>query len=102
MDNLLPIFPLNLVVFPGEKLNLHIFEPRYIQLIQQINESGKSFGIPPYLKGVMSTVGTEMLLTSIEKTYDNGNMDVKTVGISVFSINQIYDQSNSSRSCCTH
>lgn len=92
MDNLLPIFPLNLVVYPGEKLNLHIFEDRYIQLIEQINDSGKSFGIPPYLNGIMSDVGTEMLLTSIEKIYDNGNMDIKTVGISVFNINQTYDQ----------
>ncbi|RZK88875.1 MAG: peptidase, partial [Hymenobacter sp.] len=31
---LLPLFPLNLVAFPGEKLNLHIFEPRYRELVR--------------------------------------------------------------------
>ena len=33
MARFLPLFPLNIVVFPGEKLNLHIFEPRYKKLI---------------------------------------------------------------------
>ena len=44
-----PLFPLNIVAFPGEDLKLHIFEPRYIQLVNDaIADSGK-FGIPSYV-----------------------------------------------------
>ena len=42
----IPIFPLNAVVFPGEYFNLHIFEPRYKQLIADIEQSKSTFGIP--------------------------------------------------------
>jgi Lon protease-like protein len=40
MMNFIPIFPLSIVVFPGENLNLHIFEPRYRQLIRECSDSG--------------------------------------------------------------
>ncbi|MFX7140708.1 LON peptidase substrate-binding domain-containing protein, partial [Acinetobacter baumannii] len=45
MINFIPIFPLSIVVFPGETLNLHIFEPRYRQLIQECFAEQKPFGI---------------------------------------------------------
>lgn len=92
MENLLAIFPLNLVLFPEERINLHVFEPRYIELINQIDALGTSFGIPPYLDGLLADLGTEVLLESIEKRYDNGRMDVRAVGIGVFKINQVYDR----------
>ncbi len=41
----LPLFPLQIVVFPGEEVPLHIFEPRYRQLVKDTAESGASFGI---------------------------------------------------------
>ena len=44
MTNFIPIFPLNLVVYPGEKLNLHIFEPRYKQLIRECHANGNPLG----------------------------------------------------------
>ena len=37
MTNFIPIFPLSVVVYPGEELNLHIFEPRYKQLVNECN-----------------------------------------------------------------
>lgn len=92
MENLIPIFPLNLVLFPEERLNLHIFEPRYIELINHVEQSGTSFGIPPYLDGVLAELGTEVILESIEKRYENGRMDVKVFGIGIFSIQQVYDR----------
>jgi hypothetical protein len=42
----IPIFPLSAVVFPGEYFNLHIFEPRYKQLIQDVELGKTTFGIP--------------------------------------------------------
>jgi ATP-dependent protease La (LON) substrate-binding domain len=86
MEKILPLFPLSLVVFPHEVLHLHIFEPRYKQLIQECKEENKTFGIPPYLDNRVSNFGTEMEILEIEKVYEDGKMDIKTRGISVFSI----------------
>ena len=49
MTDFLPLFPLKLVAFPGEELNLHIFEPRYKQLIREFEQNGTTFGIPTFL-----------------------------------------------------
>lgn len=87
MSYFLPLFPLNLVAFPEEKLNLHIFEPRYKDLVNDCWKSEGHFGIPSY---VTSTIeyGTEMKITEIYKKYQDGRMDIKTVGYSVFKVNQ--------------
>lgn len=86
MARFLPLFPLNLVVFPGEKLNLHIFEPRYKQLILECVTSQTTFGIPTFLNNKISTIGTEIKIIEIEKTYPNGEMDVKTKGLGLIHI----------------
>jgi hypothetical protein len=85
MSEYLPIFPLKLVAFPGEALNLHIFEPRYRQLVHDIKNHGGRFGIGVYLDSLMS-IGTEVELIEINKTYDDGRMDIKTVGRRIFEI----------------
>jgi len=86
MTNFIPIFPLALVVFPGEKLNLHIFEPRYKQLITECFHAKKTFGIPVVMNNKVSEKGTLMEITEISKNYDNGEMDIKTKGISIFNL----------------
>ena len=86
MTNFIPIFPLALVVFPGEKLNLHIFEPRYKQLITECFHAKKTFGIPVVMNNKVSEKGTLMEITEISKNYDNGEMDIKTKGISIFNM----------------
>ncbi|GAB3729563.1 LON peptidase substrate-binding domain-containing protein [Hymenobacter agri] len=90
MARLLPLFPLNLVVFPGEKLNLHIFEPRYRQLVRECIEQNITFGIPPYLNDNLSELGTEMRLISVEQTYSSGELDIRTKAVGVFRINKFY------------
>jgi ATP-dependent Lon protease len=92
MSRILPLFPLNIVVFPGEKLNLHIFEPRYKELITECAKSSASFGIPPFLKEGVSSVGTEMQILSIEKEYGGGELDIKTKGIGIFRIEELYQK----------
>ncbi|TXB66559.1 LON peptidase substrate-binding domain-containing protein [Phaeodactylibacter luteus] len=93
MEPLLPLFPLQLVAFPGEALNLHIFEPRYRQLFAECETDGITFGIPAFLDGKIMEVGTEMRLVSIEKKYDSGELDVKTEGVRPFRIEQLYRKS---------
>ncbi|MEM7572944.1 MAG: LON peptidase substrate-binding domain-containing protein [Bacteroidota bacterium] len=80
----LPLFPLQLVVFPGEELNLHIFEPRYRQLISDTEVSGQTFGIPTVLDGKMMKVATEVKLLEVSKRYPSGESDVKTAAKRVF------------------
>jgi ATP-dependent Lon protease len=92
MTRFLPLFPLNLVVFPGEKLNLHIFEPRYKQLIQECENTGITFGIPAYLHNQVSAIGTEVKLLSIEKIHAKGEMDIKTEGLRLISILDFFRQ----------
>ncbi len=89
MTNFIPIFPLNIVVYPGEHLNLHIFEPRYKQLIGECVESKKPFGIPAVLNNKISEMGTLMEVREVTKLYDNGEMDIKTEGVQVFKILEV-------------
>lgn len=89
MTNFIPIFPLGIVVFPGEKVHLHIFEPRYKQLINECFESKKPFGIPAVVNNRLQEMGTLVQLTDIVQTYENGEMDVKTQGLKVFRILEI-------------
>jgi uncharacterized protein len=86
MTNFIPIFPLSLVVYPGEDLNLHIFEPRYKQLIRECKDQGKPFGIPAVVKNKVKELGTLVEVAEVVKVEDNGEMDIKTKGIKVFRI----------------
>ena len=92
MTNFIPIFPLGIVVYPGEKLNLHIFEPRYKQLIQDSFENKKPFGIPAVINNKLAEMGTLVQVAEISKVYDDGKMDIKTEGIMVFKILELVNE----------
>lgn len=89
MTNFIPLFPLSIVVYPGEELNLHIFEPRYKQLIIECSLQKKPFGIPTVLNDKMTELGTLVDIIEITTTYDNGEMDIKTRGNKVFRILEV-------------
>ncbi len=82
----LPLFPLNLVVFPHEDLNLHIFEPRYKELVNECLENNTSFGIPTFVNNKLAGHGTEVHITQLSKRYGDGRMDINTKGQRVFRI----------------
>ncbi|MGV3560004.1 LON peptidase substrate-binding domain-containing protein [Larkinella arboricola] len=86
MEIYLPLFPLNLVVYPHEELNLHIFEERYRQLISECLETGNTFGIPAFINNKLPGFGTEMRVLALHKRYDDGRMDIKTIGTRIFRI----------------
>jgi uncharacterized protein len=89
MTNFIPIFPLGIVVYPGEQLNLHIFEPRYKQLINECFSDKKPFGIPTVIDNKLQDYGTIVTVTEITTVHDNGEMDIKTEGNSVFRILEV-------------
>jgi len=91
MTNFIPIFPLSIVVYPNEDLNLHIFEPKYKQLIHECHEQKKLFGMPVVIKNKIEEMGTLLEITEITKVYETGEMDIKTKGRKVFRILQEID-----------
>jgi uncharacterized protein len=92
MINFIPIFPLGIVVYPGESLNLHIFEPRYKQLITECFAEKKMFGIPAVINNNLNEMGTLAEIIEISSVYDNGEMDIKTVGVKVFRVLEVIKQ----------
>ena len=86
MSKKLALFPLSLVAYPGQALNLHIFEERYKELIHDCKENEMHFGIPSYTKSGGMSVGTEMRLEKIERIYPDGKMDIRTIGIRIFRL----------------
>jgi Lon protease-like protein len=89
MTNFIPIFPLGIVIYPGESLNLHIFEPRYKQLIAECHSAKKLFGIPAVIDKKLQDYGTLTRLDEITEIHENGEMDIKTTGEKVFRVLEI-------------
>jgi uncharacterized protein len=89
MTNFIPIFPLSIVVYPGESLNLHIFEPRYRQLVKECLQAKKPFGIPAVINNGIAELGTLVEITELAKEYEDGKMDIKTKGIQVFRVLEV-------------
>ncbi len=83
------MFPLNLVVYPNETLNLHIFEPRYKQLVKDHLETKQLFGIPTYLEDKVKEYGTLIEIVEVVNTYEDGRMDIVTIGKEVFKIEKL-------------
>ena len=87
MKNTIPIFPLNLVVFPDSKYPLHIFEERYKILLQKCLTDNSGFGIVASIDKRISEVGVYVKVTQILKTYLNGELDIVVQGVERFLIN---------------
>ena len=89
MTNFIPIFPLGIVVYPGEHVNLHVFEPRYKQLINECFGGNRLFGIPSVINNKLQDYGTLVRITEITNVHDNGEMDIQTEGEKVFRILEV-------------
>lgn len=83
----IPMFPLNLVILPGETKPIHIFEERYKQLINDCLQNNAHFGIP-YVESPSSRweYGMEVRITKVLKIFDNGEMDVMIEGVRPFRV----------------
>ncbi len=85
MSSKLALFPLQVVVFPQERLPLHIFEERYKELIDDCTRTGKNFGIPVYFNNRLE-YGTEVALQKVVQSYSSGAKDIICKGIRVFRV----------------
>jgi Lon protease-like protein len=83
----LGLFPLPLVLVPTERLPLHIFEPRYRELIGECIESGGEFGIVLATgDGAVHEVGTRAAVTDVLEVLDDGAMNVLVLGLERFRL----------------
>lgn len=92
--NPIPLFPLELVLFPGDKLPLHIFEQRYRDMIRDCLSGEYPFGIVSFIDQKVSRVGCYAHIERVEEAYDDGKYDIVCRGGDRF-ISHAYDSSKS-------
>lgn len=88
-DELLPLFPLGLVLLPNTSLPLHIFEDRYKLMIKVVLESGGEFGVVLAAGRGLMPVGCTATIEEVLQRYDDGRMDIVTLGRRRFAINSV-------------
>jgi Lon protease-like protein len=74
--NPIPLFPLPLVLFPGENIPLHIFEPRYKEMVAECLRDGHPFGVVSYLNNKVSMVGCSCEIAHVQTVYEDGRYDI--------------------------
>lgn len=92
VDGMIPIFPLDLVLFPGEALPLHIFEPRYKEMIAECMAEAKPFGIVRGKDDNVADIGCTAEIIGITKKYPDDRMDIETAGRRRFEIVQTNEE----------
>lgn len=88
----IPLFPLNVVLFPGEHLPLHIFEPRYRRMVRECMDSESPFGMLLALPDGIVRVGCTAEILNVAKRYDDGRMDILTTGRHPFRIVELFNE----------
>ena len=84
--SLLPIFPLDVVLFPGVPLPLHIFEPRYKEMIGECLEEQKPFGIVRVQDEGVAQIGCTAEIVAVTKKHEDGKLDIVTEGRARFEL----------------
>jgi hypothetical protein len=87
-----PLFPVSVIVFPGEIQPLHVFEDRYKQLINDMGNHQEVFGIPYVKNGKMCLYGSGVVIHKILATSPTGEMDILVKGVNMFVISDIMEQ----------
>lgn len=88
MSTLLPLFPLDLVLFPGANLPLHIFEPRYQEMISECLERSQPFGVVRGKDQELAEVGCTAVVLNVAKKYPDGRLDIMSQGRERFEVMQ--------------
>ncbi len=92
VNSLLPIFPLELVLLPGVPLPLHIFEPRYKEMIAECLDQKKPFGVVRASSDGVADIGCTAEIMSVTKKYEDGRMDILTRGVERFEVIQVNEE----------
>ena len=90
--SLLPLFPLDLVLLPGEVLPLHIFEMRYRRMISKCHSDGSEFGIVLKSGDELERIGCAARVREITERFDDGRFNVQVIGSRRFFV-RAFDKS---------
>src|SRR6266513_269891 len=85
----IPLFPLNVVLLPGADLPLHIFEPRYREMVKNCLEEKSEFGMLLSLPKGVARVGCTAEIFDVVKRYEDGLMDILTAARATFHVVQV-------------
>lgn len=83
---LIPLFPLDLVLFPGIPLPLHIFEPRYKEMIGECLAQKSPFGMVRAHENAVAEIGCTAEITEVVKRYPDGRLDILAEGRRRFEV----------------
>ena len=92
MSLLLPLFPLDLVLLPGVPLPLHVFEPRYKEMIAECLDQKKPFGVVRASSNGVAEIGCTAQIIEVTKRYGDGRMDILTRGVERFEVLQVHEE----------
>jgi len=83
------LFPLELVLLPTERVPLHIFEPRYKELIGECLRSGDEFGLVLQDEQGRREIGTRAAVVEVLQVFDDGRMNVVVEGHDRFRLREV-------------
>jgi ATP-dependent Lon protease len=86
----IPLFPLDMVLFPGQAVPLHIFEPRYRQMTRHCIEKRSPFGIVLVREGTLAGTGCSAMIVKTLKEYEDGRSDILIAGQSAFRLGRTH------------
>lgn len=91
---LLPLFPLNVVLFPRTPLPLHIFEDRYREMIGEALESKTEFGVVMLREQSLAGIGCTAVIERVVERHEDGRLDILTGGRRRFRIESLDEERN--------
>jgi ATP-dependent Lon protease len=86
----IPLFPLDIVLFPGQAVPLHIFEPRYQEMTRHCIDAQSPFGIIYFHNETLAQTGCSALIVKILKDYEDGRSDILTAGQDAFRLTRTH------------
>ena len=92
MSGLLPVFPLDVVLFPGTPIPLHVFEPRYKEMIGECLAQKSAFGIVRAKDDSIAEIGCTADILEVTKRYDDGRLDIVCEGRRRFEVVSVNEQ----------
>ena len=91
---LVPLFPLQIVVFPRTRLPLHIFEERYKEMVGDAIRDGSEFGIVLAKDDGVVNAGCAVRVEKVLQMFPDGRMDVVVEGSRRFIVENLNEDKN--------
>ena len=88
----IPLFPLNIVLFPGQAIPLHIFERRYREMTRRCIEKQSPFGLIFIHEGDIARIGCSAMVVKTLKEYEDGRSDILTAGQQAFRLLRTHEE----------